>query len=149
MKILIVEDNLQKRTQLSDFFQRNFPNSQLEHRFSYNSGLREILTNVYHLVLLDMTLPNYDISKVETGGDNIPFAGELIMEQLDRRGILTKVIVVTMFESFVDGTRLPDLDKRIRKNFPLIYLGHVYFNLKNTDWEKQLHHLLTKELIND
>ena len=104
-KILLVEDNQKKLDKLRDFMNTSFPHVQLIERMSYNSANREIALNHcdYDLILLDMSMQTYDISDEESGGDPEPLAGKNILGQMNLRDISTKVIVVTMYENYVDG----------------------------------------------
>ena len=72
MNILLVEDNNYKIEQLEAFITSEFPAMSLTVKKSYHSGLKEIILNSrYDLVLLDVSMPTYDIQPGESGGDPI------------------------------------------------------------------------------
>jgi DNA-binding NarL/FixJ family response regulator len=144
MKILFIEDHPYKRGQILSFLNEIFPDGAVESKGSYNSGLKELILNhsKYDYLLLDISMPNYDISAGESGGDYIPLAGKLILKEMYLREIPTKVIVVTMYENYVDGTPLFHLDELLRSEFAENYLGYVYFTAANNDWKNQLVKLL-------
>jgi DNA-binding NarL/FixJ family response regulator len=124
---------------LASFLAEEFPNVVVEIKKSYHSGLKEIiLNNKYDLILLDISMPTYDIHPGETGGDPMPLAGKLILKEMYLRDIVAKVIVVTMYESFVDGTRLKALDIQLSEEFSSNYRGYVYFSPGNTIWRSVL-----------
>jgi DNA-binding NarL/FixJ family response regulator len=146
MKILFIEDHPYKLNQVLSFLKEFFPESTVEVRNSYNSGLRELVLNntKYDLILLDISMPNYDISSEENGGEFIPLAGKLILKEMYLREIPTKVIVVTMHGNFEDGTKLSELDKTLKDEFSDNYVGHVYFTVVNSEWKGQLSTLIKK-----
>ncbi|WP_282160828.1 hypothetical protein [Ulvibacterium marinum] len=148
MKILIVEDHKHKIEELKQFIDENFEDMDYEIKTSYHSGLKEVILNhkSYDLILLDMSMYNYDIAKNETGGDPIPLAGQLILHQMYNKGIETKVIVVTMFETFA-GKKLEDLDSSLSRDFKDIYIGYVYFTASEGKWKNDLKKLIIDNFL--
>ncbi len=144
MNILFIEDHPYKLGQVLNLLTESFPEAKVEVRNSYNSGLRELITNNtnYDLLLLDISMPNYDISPEENGGDFLPLAGKLILKEMYLREIPTKAIVVTMHGSFEDGTKLAELDSKLKSEFSDNYIGHVYFSAVSTEWKLQLEKLI-------
>lgn len=144
MKILVIEDHPYKLGQILGFLNETYPETEVVVRNSYNSGLRELILNggAYQLLLLDISMPNYDISPEENGGDFLPFAGKLILKEMYLREIATHAIVVTMHGSFEDGTKLSELDKSLKVNFSENYRGYVYFSPISTEWKGQLEQLI-------
>lgn len=144
MKILFIEDHPYKLGQVMKFLNESFPAAEVETRGSYNSGLKELILNnsKYDILLLDISMPNYDISPEENGGDFLPLAGKLILNEMYLREIPTKAIVVTMHGNFDDGTKLSDLDSKLKMEFSDNYIGHVYFTAVSTEWKDQLEKLI-------
>lgn len=146
MRVLVVEDDENKRQQLVRFLLHKDHTMPITQMRSYQSGLREILTRQFDRILLDMSMPTYDKSENETGGRFRPFAGREIMEQMDRRGLRTPVIVVTQFESFGEGASrmaLHELEERLKADFPAIFWGTVYYNPALNTWADSLTRLLS------
>ncbi|MBX7109381.1 MAG: hypothetical protein K1X61_12095 [Chitinophagales bacterium] len=144
MKILFIEDHPYKLGQVMNFLSEAFPDAEVETRGSYNSGLKELIlhSKKYDFLLLDISMPNYDISPEENGGDFLPLAGKLILKEMYLREIPTKAIVVTMHGSFEDGTKLSELDTKLKTEFSDNYVGHVYFTAVSTEWKEQLEKLI-------
>lgn len=142
--VLIVEDNQRKLEKLRDFMSTEFPQCVCEERMSYNSANKEIAINheKYDLILLDMSMQTFDISDDESGGDPEPLAGRNILSQIYLRDIKTKVIVVTMYENYVDGTKLKLLDQELRQEYSENYCGYIFFSHNNTDWYLKLKTLI-------
>lgn len=149
MNILIIEDHPYKLGQLLKFFEENFAEYSLIVKGSYNSGLKEIILNhsKYDIILLDISMPNYDITPGENGGDFIPLAGQLVLREMYLRDIPTKVAVVTMYENFVDGTPLFMLDKNFKKNYTDNYIGFIHFSANTNTWKDELKNLLLKHKV--
>lgn len=135
MKVLFIEDNPQKLKHVSDFLEKKFDNIELTVKKSYNSGLRELIKNEsYGLILLDMSLPNYDIEPGESGGDFEKFAGKFLLNEMYRRDITTQVLILTMYLNYVDE----EFSSELKDKFPN-YLGVVYYNVKEPDgWKNEL-----------
>jgi hypothetical protein len=135
MKVLLIEDTEHKKDLIASFVEVEFPSILLELRKSYNSGLREIIKNQdYSLILLDMSLPNYDITLGETGGDFESEAGKFLLQEMYRRDININVAIVTMYKNFTDEDFNSGLKERFKN-----YLGVVYFNFNDPDsWKNEL-----------
>lgn len=147
MKILFIEDHPRKKEQVVEFLNEILDNPHIEVKESYNSALRELISNKdrYNILLLDMSMPNYDITSEDDGGDWLPFAGKLILKNMFLRQIATKAIVVTMHGMFDDGTKLDDLDSELKDEFPDNYIGYIHYSQINTDWKNQLEALLKSQ----
>lgn len=144
MKILIIEDDINKLTALSTFLSQ-YHEIKFNHQTSYNSGLKALIAEKYDLLLLDMSMPIYDVTVRESGGRPLPLAGRDILFQLRRRKICLKSIVITQYEDF-DGLSLQDLDLELQREFPDIYIGFVYYNITQDGWKEKLSVLLKEEL---
>lgn len=142
MKVLIIEDYQPKIDKIKNLLENNFDQLELTVTHSYNSGLRKLIRNgdEYTLVLLDMSMPNYDINIEEggRGGEPIPKAGELILKEIDRREINTEVIIVTMYEHFEGGDSLTGLHQNFQKHYSKYYKGYVVYNSSETTWKDKL-----------
>lgn len=149
MKILLIEDDEEKCRIISDFVREEFQNVELETARSFNSGLRAVIKGAksYSVVLLDMSMPNYDISIDEPGGGTPEsFAGSDLLSQMKLRGIQTPTIVVTMFDKFGDEPNrmsLPQLIANLDAQFRPTFRGLTYYNPAEDGWRSSL-----KSLIN-
>jgi len=144
MKILFIEDHPLKQAQITKFVSEKFVGSEIEAKNSYISGLKELKINHnnYDVLLLDISMPNYDISSEDSGGDWMPLAGKNILKEMYLRDISTKAIVITMHESYDDGTKIKDLHTDLQKEFADNYIGYVYYSQINEDWKEKLCQLL-------
>jgi DNA-binding NarL/FixJ family response regulator len=156
MKVLIIEDDINKIKQLAGFVRTEFSCASVEEKRSYQSGLKAATSTQYDLIILDMTLPTYEIGGPEKGGRTRAFAGREILSQLKRRSVKCKVIVVTQFERFGETDRLMtlnELKKDMRRNFAENYVGTVFYQPAESGWREDLkvvlHRVLKTEMDND
>lgn len=136
MKILIIEDDVNKLNAITSFVQK-YPRIITEYRSSYQSGMRALLNKEFDLLLLDMSMPVYDVTAQGTGGRPLALAGRDILFQLKRRKMNLKAIIITQYEDF-DGISLSNLDQNLSLEFPNNYLGYVYYNTTQDSWKENL-----------
>ena len=93
-KIILVEDDGKKIKDIREFFSRKYGYNRLIVRESYQSGLREIFSNKYDLLLLDMSIPTWDKSPVEPGGNFEKFGGYKILREMQRKSEMVDTILL-------------------------------------------------------
>jgi CheY-like chemotaxis protein len=149
MKILYVEDDPTKVKQVLKFLKENVPGCNLTIRNSYTSGVLEIRSNKFDLILLDMSLPLYDILDCDPDESNDfeTFAGIDILEEMKRIRNSTNVIIITAFDVLGDNenrVNLKQLDDRMSKEYTPFYKGIIHYNTFSLEWSNML-----KIFIND
>ncbi len=144
MKILIIEDDELKYEHLEKFISEYFPDGDVIWRKSYHSGLLEVLSTKYDLIILDMSMHVYEKTAEEAGGSFETYAGRLILSEIDINDVQTKVIVVTGYDVYGDGKTLETLKSELRDEFGTFYLDTVYFVSKEDRWKKEIAILLSK-----
>ena len=140
MRILIIEDDPNKLNSLTSFLDQ-YSDVEYTYHMSYQSGMRAIISSNFDLLLLDMSMPVYDVTAHDTGGRPLPLAGRDILFQLKRKRNVLKAIVVTQYEDF-NGVSLQKLDHTLREEFPENYLGYVYYNITQDNWRRNLETML-------
>ena len=142
MKIVIVEDDEYKQRQLVTLMADEFGHHEVVTARSYTSGLREIRSHHPELVLLDMSLPNYDGEFSSTdGGKFRSYGGRDVLHQIVRRGILSKVVVVTAYDTFsseTNATSLEELAAELKNEFSNNFLDVVFYSASNDEWKVSL-----------
>jgi CheY-like chemotaxis protein len=141
-----VEDDENKRTQILVFLIERFSSVEVVAAESLQSGLKLIVSDQFDLILLDMTLPTFDIGIDEDGGRPRAYAGREILRQMDRRQIGTPVVVLTQFDKFGEGDdalTLPELDGRLRQAHPKTYQGAIYYSSSVEGWKEELARKIT------
>lgn len=151
MTALIIEDDDLKMNRLRGFLVEEAPTLAIEVARSYKTGLRALTDLNPTLVLMDMTLPSFDIQPGSDGGRPLNLGGKELLRQMSRRGLRPSTIVVTGFDTFGGETSLvtlEQLDADLRREFSEFYLGSVYFNAASEDWKDKLRELVSKALGN-
>ncbi|WP_134672688.1 response regulator transcription factor [Pseudomonas viridiflava] len=154
MKILLIEDDEEKSRVISDFIMDEFPYFELDVARSFNSGLRLAIkgNSYYTCLLLDMSMPNFDVTAdIPTGDNPESFAGIDLLSQMKIRRINIPTIVVTMFDKFGNETNSMSLDELIKKletEYTPIFRGLTHYNLAEDGWrtslKKQISEILNK-----
>ena len=143
MQILLIEDNSNKLKQIKRVLTEMYPESNIEEAYSFNSGVRKVYENKWNLIILDMSLPTYDITHTESGGDKKPVAGKNIMKRMLNRKIIVPVVIITQFETFDDDRiSLNSLNAEFQDGFKEIWKGTVFYG--NDDWSIDLKEILDK-----
>jgi CheY-like chemotaxis protein len=146
MNILIVEDNANKLRQIKELLKELYPQCGMEEAFSFKGGLKKIYENRWDFIILDMSLPTYDITHTESGGDKKPVAGKNIMKHMINRKIIIPVIVITQFESFDDDRiSLESLNKEFEEKFQELWRGTIFYG--DDDWRLELKYILESILM--
>lgn len=152
MRILLIEDDIDKREKIKAHLScRGDMSAQFVEAESLHGGLLKLIDKTgYDLVILDMSMPNFDVSPDEpSGGTPESFAGRSVLSQMKLRGIDTQVIVLTQYDSFSDGTvSLKALDEEFKTKFVDFYLGCVYYHAATEAWKTDLDKILNKKLGN-
>lgn len=141
MKILVLEDDEKKKQKLISFLFTINPDINIRDQASYQSGLKAIMAENFDLILLDMSMPTFDISPDEDGWRPQPYAGKKVLRQMARQKIKTPVIVVTQFDRFGEGANqktLQEINKELERDYSEFYMGAVYYSATQDEWQNQL-----------
>jgi CheY-like chemotaxis protein len=140
LKVLVVEDDEDKRLELNQFVKLQLQ-CQVSEARSYQGALKALKMEQFNLILLDMTIPTFDVTPTDSGGRAQPFGGENLLFEMMRREIPTKVIVVTQFDKFGEREKevlLKDLDLRLAQQFEANYLGAIQYGNSFEGWSDSL-----------
>ena len=141
MNVLIIEDDANKLRALHEFILQYYHSTNCDCKMSFHSGMAALYSQSYDLLLLDMSMPIYDVTIRDTGGRPLPLAGRDILFKMKRNNLQTKVIIITQYEDF-EGTSLSELEYDLENNFPQLYCGSVYYNTTHDTWKENLSTLL-------
>jgi CheY-like chemotaxis protein len=145
MKVLVVDDDLNKIRQLTAFIKSEFPRACVDERKSYQSGLKAALLDNPDVIVLDMTMPTFDVGGKEKGGRERRYAGVQILRQLRRKEIRTAVVIVTQFERFGEGDDLITLDElreQLVQEFEHNYICTICYQAADSQWKDKLREVL-------
>jgi len=143
--ILIVEDNEIKRDNLIELLKESYGECSIECAASVMSAVRIVKRSALDLIILDMTLPNYDVTSNSRSGGTHPLGGVEFLKQVKRRKISSKVIVFTQYETFgrpPNERDLTELNHEMLVGYSENYVGAVYYHATIADWEKQLKNMI-------
>ncbi len=142
MNILLIEDELAKAEELQEFFNSRYKLCVFHNARSVRSGVDALRARLsIDLMILDMSLPTFDISDAESGGSPQGFGGVEILRYLQKQGGRTPVVVVTGFEAFALGDKIVNIDelrRRFSSDYPENFRGAIYYNVMLTSWAEEL-----------
>lgn len=145
--ILLIEDDKKKSDDIINFIGTNFPESIVCLRESYHSGLKSLFKDHYDLLLLDMSMPTWDRSPLENGGEYEKFGGIKILKELNRKKKLIPTILITMFDNFGESDNSITLDQMnhvLTNDYQNAYIGSVFYRSDISQWENELKSLMSK-----
>lgn len=151
MRVLVVDDDPNKAKQLQDCICDLLPQAKVTHCRSYQSGLRAALFEKPDIIVLDMTMPNYDVGGKESGGRERRYAGQQVLRQLKRKHAAPRAVVVTQFEQFGEGDHLvtlEELSRSLEAEFGESFLGTIFYQAGGTRWRDEMKVLLERAELN-
>jgi len=140
LKILIVEDDEDKRAKIVILVRQNFSDLEIIEARSFQSGLRAVEEDSPDFMILDMTMRNFDKSPTEDGGRPHHFAGREILRQMKREAMSIPTVIITQFEEFGDDENkvtLSQLTSELENRFPN-YRGTVEYRHHIDAWQMEL-----------
>lgn len=141
MKVLFIEDNKTKAEDIKNFLASKYASYNLTIKESFTSGLKDLFTNKYDILFLDMSLPTRDGSPNNSINNFEQLGGHKILSEMKRKKKNIPTILITMFSEFGVGKTFMDiseLDEILKKNFDDFYKGYVYYSSREDSWKKNL-----------
>lgn len=146
MNVLLVEDEFPKMEDLQEFFAVRHPDSTICTARSVRSAVDAVRsTTDFDLIILDMSLPTFDITPTETGGKPQGFGGVEVLRYLKKLDARAMVIIVTAFEAFTSDAKtitLDDLRLKLKAEFPANFYGAIYYNVIFKSWVQELENMI-------
>lgn len=148
MKILVVEDELSKKENIISLIEKNFAESVISESHSVKSA-KILLKSKEHFdcIILDMSLPTFDISRNEFGGRPQGFGGKEVIRQLFRDGRCIPIVVVTAYDFFsnpegsdenVPDISLDELTKQLNDYSSKLNISVIKYSGLIDDWKEKL-----------
>ncbi|KXI21733.1 hypothetical protein [Photobacterium sanguinicancri] len=141
MNFLIIEDDDYKKNKIIDYITDVFGNVVFKCAKSVNSAV-VLLENLEpdFIVLLDMSLPTYDLDG-SSGGRPQGFGGIEILRNMEFFDLTNKVIVITQYETIPIGNKEVDLEQiqdDLKEEFEDIFHDLIHFNVVSDAWKNKL-----------
>lgn len=145
MKILIAEDNNFKKQKILEHIKSKLQDADIVETYSFTTAWQTILNNEYDLIILDMSLPTFDITGVENGGDFRALGGKEIAKKMKRRRISAPFVFITHYKNFSDDINTYTFDSlraELLTDYPKQCLEFIYFSSNSSEWRNQLDKVL-------
>lgn len=145
MNIAIIEDEDPKLDALLQFLESSNLGKNVRVARSVRSGMTLLRDYQPDLLLLDMSLPTFDISANEPGGRPQGYGGIEIIRHLDSSDSSFPIIVVSAYPAFAKDGKNIELKKlavELMRDYPNLIRGVVYFNPVQENWSDELASLI-------
>ena len=140
-RILIAEDEGPKLANVRTFVEGLLRNANIKEARSVRSTVDLLRSWKPNLLLLDMSLPTFDIRPGEPGGRPQGFGGIEVLRIMGFEERVVPVVVITAYEAYNDrgiDIGLIDLSVRLSKDHPGTFRGLVYYNSVVGGWQEKL-----------
>lgn len=142
MKVLFVEDENVKQNNILNYLKEELGIENISIVNSLMRGMLALKNDEFDMILLDMSLPLYDINgEDEEMNEFEAFGGIEILDEIDRKELCVKVLVITAFDVIEDDTKkinLEQLDEQMRENYSKYYLGCIHYDESSLEWKTEL-----------
>lgn len=147
MKILIAEDDDPKLHRIREVLENAFPHASISSVSAANAALTSLRSETPDLLILDMSLPTFEVGRGEPGGRPQDFGGLEVMDHLGAEDILCPVIIVTQHNEFPlakgESMSREEVAQRAAEDHAESFIGLVYYRSVADDWEAELRELAT------
>jgi len=148
LHLLLVEDEAPKRGHIERLVRGVLPNARLSAARSVNSALDILESGNIDFLLLDMSLPTFDIGDRESGGRPQGFGGIEVLRHMTMAGITCPTLIITGYEGFKRESGatvdLAQLRSELDEEFTHMVQGVLHYNSTYDEWE----HTLREALMN-
>jgi CheY-like chemotaxis protein len=152
MRILLIEDEAPKQGHIRAALEEIRPTANISVARSVRSAIQEMQTSPPDLMLLDMSLPTYDVGPQESGGRPQNLGGIEVLRYMDLYDLAFPTIVITAYEAFSKNGKPVDhgsLDVQLQAEHPSSYRGLIYYNSLFSEWRVELSALIKKVELNN
>ncbi|WP_458436124.1 response regulator [Methylorubrum extorquens] len=152
IRVLLVEDDEFKASDISKSLEETLQSYELGRASSVTSALRSISYTQFDLIVLDMSLPTFDLSGPGGGGSPQGQGGIEVMRLARRLKARSKIIVVTQYPDIeLDGKQLhlSDAAAALSKKFELDVIACLPYQFDATQWRVLLKGSIFKHFPTD
>lgn len=152
LHILLVEDEDPKRLHVCRLIEALSGEIEVSVAKSVNSALDSLDDRTPDLLLLDMSLPTFDVGDGEAGGRPQGFGGKEILWHMTFAGIVCPTVIITGYEALPreDGkVPIGQLQTELAEEFPDLFQGILHYNSTFDEWKVELTRLLANLAPNE
>jgi CheY-like chemotaxis protein len=146
MKILLVEDDEFKATDIAKVLAESLPDATVQRAMSVTSALRAIDSERFSLVILDMSLPTFELTGPGGGGSPQGQGGIEVLRLARRLGNLSPFIIVTQYPDIeIDGRDVPlsEASMALQNRFGLEVKICLLYEFDHDAWRDPLRECLS------
>lgn len=144
--ILLVEDEAYKREHISALVKEAFV-CEIEAVRSVKSALDFIEEVLPTLMILDMSLPTYEIVDRERGGRPQGYGGREVLRFMEMEDFFVPTIVITGYDAFPDSggsVGLETLTEELCEEFPVNLKAVLRYDSTSSGWRTELLNVISK-----
>jgi CheY-like chemotaxis protein len=142
VKILISEDDDPKLERLREFILDRYTNAIVLSAGAANATLAALRVDLPDLLLLDMSLPTFEVGRGEPGGRPQDFGGLEVMDFMELEDLICPVVIVTQYEAFPlsrgENMSLDDVASKAHLEHPSMFKRLIYYSSVTRAWEEEL-----------
>lgn len=131
MYILIADDEGPKLENIERVVATVFPDSDIGTARSVRSALDVLRAKLVDILVLDMSLPTFNVAPGEQGGRPQNYGGIELLRYMDFYGVDCPVLIVTQYEAFpseAGHVDLSSLSARLKVDHPGTFKGIIYYS---------------------
>lgn len=142
MKVLISEDDDPKLERLREFIQDRYKQVNIRSAGAANATLVALRVELPDVLVLDMSLPTFEVGRGEPGGRPQDFGGLEVMDFMELEDLICPVVIVTQYEAFPlskgESMSLDEVANKARSEHPSMFNGLIYYSSVTRSWEDEL-----------
>lgn len=142
MFVLVADDEGPKLESLLGAVEPIFPESEVGTARSVRAALDILRARTTHILVLDMSLPTFDVAPGEQGGRPQNYGGIELLRYMDFYDVVCPVFIVTQYEAFPDKdghVDLSSLSARLKLDHPNTFHDLIYYGgATDEGWRKRL-----------
>jgi len=129
-RVLIADDESPKLDSISEFVRSTLHDAAVSTSRSVRSTLTQLRGEKFDLLILDMSLPTFDVAPGEKGGRAQNLGGEEVLRYMEFYGCECPVIIITQFDHFYENGKHVSLDHvaaRLRIEHPGMFRRVIHY----------------------
>ena len=146
MQILLVEDDEFKAADIAKILAESVPDAAIQRAMSVTAALKAITAGAFSFVILDMSLPTFDLSGPGGGGSPQSQGGLEVLRLARRLRSPAYFIILTQYPDIeIDGrdVPLPEAAKALRDRFQTDVRMCLLYEFDGDAWRRPLHDCLS------